>query len=103
MRWLYHVPFMTYGFRTLMELEFAGSELNISGEMKGTDQIVPLPGNTLRTLPGNILLKGFEIVGVEPEIDILILVVWLLCMHLVSIIYLFWSKRRARRTFVYSD
>ena len=76
----------------MMEIEFAGSELTITG----------MDGRSMQ-MKGNDLLKGFEIVNIDPVSDIRALVCWTLEVHVLSIIYLLWYKRRTRRAFVYSD
>eukprot|EP00984_Skeletonema_dohrnii_P003814 scaffold1311_cov140-Skeletonema_dohrnii-CCMP3373.AAC.1 len=93
--WLYYFPFMTYGFRALMNIEFKGEDVPITIPINGTEQTI--------TIPGDQILDGFEMAGHEPTTDIGILVVWMFCMHLVSIIYLLWYKYRTKRVFVYSD
>lgn len=106
MRWLNDVPFMTYGFRALMNIEYGGRNFTVS--------VPPLPNGTESTalssavpeeiaLPGNWVIDFFEMGGYDPRTDIFVLVGWMFCMHLVSIIYLLWNKHRTRRVFVYSD
>ena len=90
--WLYFVPFMTYGFRSLMEIEFGGVDLHV--RYNGTESPIVMDGDQL--------LKFFEI-DTEPIQDIGILVAWVCLMHLVSIAYLLWYKYKTKRTFVYSD
>lgn len=96
---------MTYGFRALMLLEFTDADLQISAD--GMESKEPISGNDLREcsegLEGNDLLESYEMKGYNPKMDIVILVSWMFCMHLVTIIYLLWHKYRARRAFVYSD
>ena len=96
-RWLYHFPFMTYGFRALMNIQFGDEELTITTPPDG-----PIGEQTIN-VPGNEILGGFEMAGFSPRADIGNLVIWMFCMHLVSIIYLFWNKHKNKRVFVYSD
>ena len=106
MKWLYHVPFMTYGFRAIMNLEYAGNNLTVTipplNATEYTDQAIDIPEHT-QTLPGDFVIKMFEMEGYEPGKDIGIMVAWMFCMHLVSIIYLLWYKYKTKRIFVYSD
>lgn len=93
-RWLYYVPFMTYGFRSLMQIEYGGDDLHIQENVNNTDYNIEMEGDDL--------LKFFEI-DTEPIQDIGILIAWVCLMHLVSIAYLLWYKYKSKRTFVYSD
>jgi len=99
-RWLYHVPFMTYGFRILMTIEFKDALLPITVDGNELPTISDEIGNELK---GDALLKSFEMASFNPKTDVAILVAWMFCMHLVSIIYLFWYKYRSKRVFLYSD
>jgi hypothetical protein len=86
---------MTYGFRALMCIQFDGQQLNLTSADLGEDEIVI-------SISGTEFLEGFEIVGIDPQEQVGILAIWLLCMHLVSVIYLLLYKHRNKRTFVYS-
>lgn len=82
-----------------MNIEFGDEELTITTPPDG-----PLGGDgETINVPGNALLNGFEMEGYSPRADIGNLVIWFFCMHLVSIIYLIWHKRKNKRVFVYSD
>lgn len=94
MGWLYYFPFMTYGFKALMTIQFGGEDLIITAAAIGGKEV---------PIPGDLFLKDLEIVDVKPMQQIGILAIWWVCMHLVSVIYLFWNKRRNKRIFVYSD
>ena len=83
---------MTYGFRSLMEIEYGGVDLHVS--YNGTETPIVMNGDDL--------LKFFEI-DTEPIQDIGILVAWVCLMHFISIAYLLWYKYKTKRTFVYSD
>ena len=85
---------MTYGFRALMVIQFDGQELTLTDNLTGEDEI---------HIPGSLFLKGFEIVGINPQDEVGILAIWFVCMHMVSVIYLLWYKHRNRRIFVYSN
>lgn len=93
-RWLYYVPFMTYGFRSLMQIEYGGDDLHMQKNVNNKDYNIVMEGDDL--------LKFFEI-DTEPIQDIGILIAWVCLMHLVSIAYLLWYKYKSKRTFVYSD
>jgi hypothetical protein len=82
---------MTYGFRSLMQIEYGGVDLHLN--VNGTD---------IGEFNGDDLLKFFEI-DAEPIQDIGILIAWICLMHLISIAYLIWYKYKSKRTFVYSD
>ena len=100
MRWLYHVPFTTYGFRAIMNLEYAGNNLTVTTPARNATEYTDL---VLPSFSGDVILETFEMEGYEPGKDIGIMVVWMFCMHLVSIIYLLWYKYKTKRIFVYSD
>ena len=95
-RWLYYVPFMTYGFRSLMQIEYGDNNLHVETNIyaNGTDASIVVDGDDL--------LKFFEI-DTKPIQDIGILVAWVCLMHFISIAYLLWYKWKSKRTFVYSD
>jgi len=127
--WLYYVPFMTYSFRSLMHLEYSGLrfydasdvEQIIPGDFTGTGQELirralesDLEGNlqgvegfllnsTGYSADGNAILKSFEMEDVNLTQDVIVLIIWGIAMHVVSIIYLSWTNHKSRRMFVYSD
>ncbi len=108
MRWLNKVPFMTYGFRALMTTEYAGKNFTVSTDslplsdgLKQTALSARVPEEV--SLPGDFIIKFFEMEGYATRTDILVLVAWIFGMHLVSIMYLLWKRYKNRRMFVYSD
>jgi hypothetical protein len=50
---------------------------------------------------GDMILKSFEMDEVTVKTDIMILCVWAVCAHTLSVIYLTWSSHR--RVFTYTD
>mmetsp|Transcript_20934 Transcript_20934/g.45388 ORF Transcript_20934/g.45388 Transcript_20934/m.45388 type:complete len:387 (+) Transcript_20934:1315-2475(+) len=110
--WLYYVPFTTYSFRSLMHIEYSGLRFfNASEVLPGNStidesQIVDFISDNTGLTPnidGNLILKQFEMNDVNVIHDMYVLVGWACIMHSISIVYLFWSNYKSRRTFVYSD
>ena len=94
---------MTYGFRAIMNLEYAGNNLTVSFPFPANNgTAIDIPELSI-TLSGDLILKNFEMEGFEVGKDIWTMVAWMFCMHLVSIIYLLWYKYKTKRMFVYSD
>lgn len=52
---------------------------------------------------GMAILESFEMENVNVAQDMIVLAVWTLVMHLVSMIYLVWKQYKGRRIFVYDD
>jgi len=96
---------------------------NVTGMIENMPDIPPIPNippqmsdlffidpgviggfmNTIDISGGNAILKSFEMENINVARDNMILVLWLVVMHSISIIYLCWSHFKSRRTFVYSD
>jgi len=124
LEWLYYIPFMTYGFRSMMYEEFhnvtfdmgnKGDEAmdTIDNKYGGIDQLMSsdaadkMLGNNTGiadfTPDGNGILRFFEMDNVDIRHDMRVLVFWWLIMHAISIIYLCWTQFKSRRIFIYSD
>ena len=122
--WLYYIPFMTYGFRSMMYQEFhnvtfdmgdSGDNVldTINNQYGGLEQLMSsdaadkMLGNNTSiegfTPDGNGILRFFEMDNVDIRADMRVLVFWWLISHAISIIYLCWTQFKSRRIFIYSD
>lgn len=54
-------------------------------------------------LNGSLVLESFEMLNVNVSNDIIILVVWAVLAHMLSIFYLIWVRFKHRRVFTYAD
>lgn len=59
--------------------------------------------NTEIEFEGETVLRNFEMADVSVSQDMIILVIWAVAMHVVSLLYLCWSNYKGRRIFIYSD
>ena len=128
--WLYYIPFMTYGFRSLMYGEYHDAQINgtamvsdnmapdlvndpnftvggvhmsdhLDNHQDGLSNLVNLGRND--TINGDAILKSFEMDNVDVRNDLMVLILWAVIANAISIIYLCYENFKSRRMFVYSD
>ena len=111
---------MTYSFRSLMYNSFEDLVFDTSmvpedsGLTKDQLDLIDIVANDQQTMDsiekssgitmdGMAILESFEMENVNVAQDMIVLAVWTLVMHLVSMIYLVWKQYKGRRIFVYGD
>ncbi|KAL3802346.1 hypothetical protein HJC23_007171 [Cyclotella cryptica] len=113
LRWAYYIPFMTYSFRSLMYVYYIDMKFLEGSYVNGTNG-TEIPADGLirnitgvygepQKLDGSVILDSFEMSDVNVNKDIIILMVWAVLAHLLSVFYLIWARFKHRRVFTYAD